>query len=266
VWHWTAGGYTPNKTDLAAYHFVVDGDGRWHRGVDVAKNSGSLKSGYAAHTLNLNTDSIGVSLACMAGATESPFNAGKYPMRAAQVDSLIAGCAKLASHYGIPVGRRTVLSHAEVQPTLGVAQKQKWDFTRLPPLPDLVGAHVIGDYLRDCMVRLPLETPVTVAGPDPWPTHALLRADVSTITTATYGGKPSGSIPAGTVGTLVQRRDDAIQVETPGGYIVWAPSSVFSLHGVADAESAAQPASTRQLLASIRGLIDDLETQLGDLS
>src|SRR5690606_21014224 len=81
IMHWTAGAYQPNDTDKAAYHFLIDGTAALHSGVNVALNSGSLKSGYAAHTLNCNTDSIGVSLCCMAGASETPFDAGKYPMR-----------------------------------------------------------------------------------------------------------------------------------------------------------------------------------------
>ncbi len=136
ILHWTAGAYTPNSVDLAAYHFVIAGDGTVVKGKHpVSANAAGkpLISGrYAAHTASLNTDSIGVSLAAMAGAQESPFNAGRYPVTPAQVAALVKLTADLSTQYGIPITPQTVLTHAEVQGTLKVKQKNKWDITYLP--------------------------------------------------------------------------------------------------------------------------------------
>ena len=68
----------------------------------------------------------------MVGAVERPFNAGRYPITPAQVDALARLCADLCRDYTIPVTRKTVLTHAEVQPTLGITQRGKWDVSWLP--------------------------------------------------------------------------------------------------------------------------------------
>ncbi len=84
----------------------------------------------------------------MRDAIEMPFSAGPSPLTEVQVDATCALVAELCRAHGIPVTRETVLTHAEVQPTLGVRQLGKWDITRLPHRPDLVGAYPVGDYLR----------------------------------------------------------------------------------------------------------------------
>lgn len=110
----------------------------------------------ASHTLNCNTGSIGVSLCCMAGAVESPFKAGKAPMTREQWDKLAHVVADLCRRYDIPVTRKTVLSHAEVQGTLGIKQRGKGDFTRLAFDPVLKGAKACGNALRPAVsVYLP---------------------------------------------------------------------------------------------------------------
>lgn len=149
IQHWTAGAYKANKTDLANYHILIEGDANLVRGNHSIKdNEAPITGGYAAHTLNLNSGSIGVSLCCMAGATEVPFNAGNYPMTRVQWDQLVKVTAQVAERYGIPVTRSTILSHAEVQQTLGIKQRQKWDYTRLAFDPSIKGALAIGDRMR----------------------------------------------------------------------------------------------------------------------
>lgn len=149
VFHWTAGNNTASADDKKHYHLLIEGDGKLVRGVpSIDLNDAPLKKGYAAHTLNLNSDSIGVSLCGMAGAVESPFNAGRAPITQKQWDVLADVLAQLCRRYSIPVTRKTVLSHAEVQPTLGVTQRGKWDIARLPFDPSIKGAVAIGDKLR----------------------------------------------------------------------------------------------------------------------
>ena len=114
----------------------------------ISDNLNCADDDYAAHTRGTNTGSIGVSLACMAGAIEAPFNAGKYPMTRQQWDGIIQGIAQLCKFYKIPVTPETVLSHAQVQKTLGIKQAGKWDFTRLAFDPSVVGAKACGDRMR----------------------------------------------------------------------------------------------------------------------
>jgi len=153
--HWTAGSYTVSSTDKEHYHFIWNGDGEPYRGDhSVTDNESTSDNDYAAHTKNCNTGSIGVSLACMAGAVESPFNAGAYPMRKAQWDAMIRGIAQLCAFYRIEVTEETVLSHGEVQATLGIAQDGKWDFTRLAWDPSVQGAKACGDLMREQVALL----------------------------------------------------------------------------------------------------------------
>lgn len=171
ILHWSAGAHTASTLDLQHYHFVIDGQGRVHKGKHpVSANAGPLKSGaYAAHTLNANTGSIGVALAAMAGAQERPFSAGKYPITPAQVDALAALCADLCRQYNIPVSRQTVLSHAEVQPTLGITQSGKWDITWLPGMSAPGNPVAVGDQIRALIVaKLAPKPAVTVpTSPEP---------------------------------------------------------------------------------------------------
>lgn len=147
--HWTAGTNKANDLDRQHYHFIIEGDGKIVRGKHQISDNLSVSDGnYAMHTAGCNKDSIGVSLAGMAGAVEQPFNAGKYPITREQWAVLISLVADLCDEYGIKVSRSTVLSHAEVEAELGVKQAGKWDIARLPWNASIVGAHNVGDSLR----------------------------------------------------------------------------------------------------------------------
>jgi len=150
VIHWTAGAHRASGLDRSHYHILIEGDGKLVRGIPSIdlNDARGAKPGYAAHTLNCNTGSIGVSLCCMAGAEESPFKAGSAPMTREQWDMLPKVLAELCRRYGIPVTPRTVLSHAEVQGTLGIKQRGKWDISRLAFDPSVVGAQSCGDDFR----------------------------------------------------------------------------------------------------------------------
>jgi N-acetyl-anhydromuramyl-L-alanine amidase AmpD len=149
VAHWSAGGHIASAIDKKHYHIIIQGDGSLIRGDhSIDDNANTADGDYAAHTRGCNTGAIGVSLACMAGAIENPFNPGKFPMTKKQWDALSTVLAELCKFYKIPVTAKTVLSHAEVQGTLGIAQRGKWDFTRLAFDPSIKGAKAIGDRLR----------------------------------------------------------------------------------------------------------------------
>ncbi|MEI8446818.1 peptidoglycan recognition protein family protein [Mesorhizobium sp. CCNWLY176] len=149
VVHWTAGSNTASALDKEHYHILIEGGGRMVRGKPaIDLNQAPVKKGYAAHTLNCNSGSIGVSLCGMAGAVESPFSAGNSPITREQWEALPSVLADLCRRYSIPVTASTVLSHAEVQGTLGIAQRGKWDIARLPFEPSVKGAKAVGDLFR----------------------------------------------------------------------------------------------------------------------
>lgn len=157
IMHWTAGGHRANATDTRHYHFIIelgpDGIPRVVPGDHPPEANERIEnpsdgSTYAAHTRSANTGAIGIAVAGMRGAVERPFNPGPSPMTEAQVDLLVNTVADLAKLYGIPVTPTTVLTHAEVQPTLGIAQRNKWDIMWLPGMSATADPIEIGNTLR----------------------------------------------------------------------------------------------------------------------
>lgn len=263
ILHWTAGGWVPNSSDLRAYHFVIDREGKVHTGVPVANNKAPLKSGYAAHTLNCNTDSIGVSLACMAGAVESPFNSGKYPMTRVQFDSMIDFVRDLADQYSIPVSPQTVLSHAEVQGNLGITQRGKWDYTRLPFDPGIRGARAIGDHIRS-LIKDHKELDLV---PDiPVPAGATGVVSVGLLNTRrSPNGEVRGEIPRGTPLEIIGRSGDWLEAYTPDGkargYTVWVYRPMVTITDGPPVEEPTQPNPKRLQAAQLRAIADQLEAE-----
>lgn len=149
ILHWTAGAAGVIALEREHYHLIVGQDARVYAGALKPEANADCSDGvYAAHTRALNTGSIGISLDAMASANESPFHPGPWPITAAQVNALCDTVADLCLTYDIPVSRYSVLSHAEVQPTLGVAQRQKWDITWLPGMDKPGDPIEVGDTLR----------------------------------------------------------------------------------------------------------------------
>lgn len=105
---------------------------------------------YAAHTRALNTGSIGIALDGLGGVywNARPFNPGPEAFTHEQVDLFCETVAEYCLTYGIPVTRETVLTHAEVQPTLGVWQRGKVDITWLPGMSEPGDPVLVGDELR----------------------------------------------------------------------------------------------------------------------
>ncbi len=168
ILHWTAGAGKANASDRQHYHAIIEDDGRIVPGNLPPEANAAIIEGrpYAAHTRNCNTGSVGVALAGMRGATERPFSPGPSPITAAQLDALAAHVAALCKRYRIPVTRETVLSHAEVQPTLGIAQRGQWDIAWLPGMAAPGNPVEVGDRLR-ALVRAQMEPPVVRPAPPP---------------------------------------------------------------------------------------------------
>ena len=149
ILHWSGGSHRASALDKQHYHLVIQGDGSVVYGdKPISANAAPLSANYAAHTSSLNTDSIGIAVCAMHGAQQSPFKAGSYPITEAQVRQLVQETARLAQGYNIPVTRQTILSHAEVQPTLGVTQAGKWDIAWLPGRATATDPIGCGDHLR----------------------------------------------------------------------------------------------------------------------
>jgi hypothetical protein len=164
ILHWTAGSYTPNATDLRAYHYVISGKGKVHEGMHpVAANMVQVGSAapYAKHTAGMNSYSVGVAFAGMAGAQEKgPY--GQFPLLR---DQVIAGCtfvAELCHAWDLPVTPETVHTHAEAHWRHGVAQRGKWDIDVLPWAPHLTREEVadtLRQWIRDSMPIAIVEPP-----------------------------------------------------------------------------------------------------------
>jgi hypothetical protein len=161
--HWTAGDYlvTPvpglNNDEADHYNEVFDVNGKMFSGVP-ALDQATYVSGVrgASHTLSANTGAIGLSVACMGNASYSGSvaNPGKWPINWVQIDAMLKKAAEYCLLYDIRVSKWTVLSHAEVQPTLNIAQRGKWDIMVLPDNPKLVLDPVkAGDILRKRLVE-----------------------------------------------------------------------------------------------------------------
>lgn len=153
VMHWTAGADGVIGLERQHYHLIIDRAGRIHTGTLKPEANVDCRDGrYAAHTRALNTGSIGISLDAMAGAKQSPFDPGKYPITQEQVQALAETVADLCETYQIPIDRTSVLTHAEVEPTLGVKQRSKWDITWLPGMSKPGDPIEVGDKLRSMIV------------------------------------------------------------------------------------------------------------------
>jgi N-acetyl-anhydromuramyl-L-alanine amidase AmpD len=149
ILHWTAGTHVVSSLDRKHYHYIIGGDGATVDGIHKPEDNRSTADGhYAAHTRGCNTGSIGIAVAGMHGATERPFNAGGFPIRDIQVDALVRLTADVCRRYGIPITPRTVLTHAEVQPTLGVKQAGKIDIMWLPGMASMQDPVAVGNILR----------------------------------------------------------------------------------------------------------------------
>ena len=233
--HWTAGGHKANADDRRAYHVLVEGDGGLQRG-DRSIKANEAGSGMkpASHTLNANTAAIGVSMCCMRDAEESPFNPGPSPMTKTQWDKMVEVVADLARRYDVKVTPRTILTHAEVEPTLGIKQKNKWDVVRLAFDDSVRGHKAVGDRLR-AQVAVALDATESVPGPvAPPDTTKLPRFRVKGVAPSTLNfrdgpdGAKVGALPENTLVERFAMFGDWSQVRTPGGHVGWVASSFLA--------------------------------------
>lgn len=230
--HWTAGSHSANAVDRGSYHILVEGSGNLVRG-DHSINANERPSTRprASHTKNANTGAIGVSMCCMHDAKERPFDAGPSPMTRTQWDKMITVVADLARAYGILVTPQTILTHAEVQPTLNIPQEDKWDIVRLPFDPAVQGHRAVGDRMRK-------EIATVLERADPHPGPLTPPADMKLPRLRVAGVKPltlnfrdapngakKGALPEGVIVERIAMSQNWSQVRTPGGFVGWVSSS-----------------------------------------
>jgi len=157
-WHWTAGSYTVSPFTLKHYNDVFDKEGNHYDGIAPAQQQAFYIPGRVgvSHTLNANTGAIGLSVACMAGATArgTVVNAGVSPITMAGIDGMLERSAEYCRLFDVRVSKWTCLTHAEVQPSLGIRQRGKWDIRVLPnDLKKYLSAEAVGNFLRNRMVE-----------------------------------------------------------------------------------------------------------------
>lgn len=155
IWHWTAGTYTDIEGAIDHYNDVFDKDGNHYDGRARPEHQANYdwrKKIGVSHTLNSNTGNIGMAVAAMAGADGWPtMEWGKYPLTWEGIDAMLKRTAYYSEEFDIPVTPWSILSHAEVEPTLGIKQRNKWDIRILPGMDAVREAREIGDMLRDRM-------------------------------------------------------------------------------------------------------------------
>lgn len=227
-WHWTAGTYAAAQRDASGhYHFVYGPEGERYIGKSIALNTVPVKAGYAAHTLNANAGAIGLSVAGMAGAVESPFNAGKYPFTVKALHAMLEDTVTLCNRYGVPVSPRTTLSHAEVERNLGIRQRGKWDIARFPWAPGMIGAPMCGDWMRAFVTARLVDAPKFT--PADKPERYVVRGIAGRLN---FRRSPNGEV-IGSLGNgdVVEKLNDTAtaadfwwNVRTLRGYVGWVAS------------------------------------------
>lgn len=134
ILHWTAGLYYPSKSEKEYYHYLVDKDGKVHKGNYTPEDNLNCNDGkYAAHTGGGNTGAIGVSMCAMYGYKTREC-VGNYPITPIQFESCMKLCAELALKYSINISSSEVMTHYEFgRKNPKTSSAGKIDITYIPP-------------------------------------------------------------------------------------------------------------------------------------
>lgn len=148
ILHWSAGSYKPNSTDMAHYHYLIDGEGEIKEGFCKPEDNLNCNDGkYAAHTGGGNTGSIGIALCGMAGY-KSPTYIGHFPLKQIQFERAFKLAAELCKTYNIPISAQTVFTHYEFgRQHPNTSSAGKIDINFIPYLPNL-RAENVGGFIR----------------------------------------------------------------------------------------------------------------------
>jgi hypothetical protein len=102
--HWTAGSYS--SVPRGSYHSIITGDGKVNNVIPYAQRG--------EHTYGRNTNSVGLSVAAMAGASVSNF--GSSPVKPIQYQKMSEEVVKIAKAWGwssSDINIKNVMTHAE---------------------------------------------------------------------------------------------------------------------------------------------------------
>lgn len=143
-YHWTAGTYKPNSTDLNSYQLLIGGDGTVYKGTNPNPSS----------ITGLNSITYNIALCSMLGATEANCKKGiygSYPITKVQLEKAWSEGAKVMKQLGIKSDR--IFTHSVISQlyrdgklcsTLGIQPnrwlantKFKWDIDYLKDYPNL---------------------------------------------------------------------------------------------------------------------------------
>ena len=145
----TAGANNPCQTDLNAYHFIIDGNGKIFNGKYKPEDNINCQDGkYAPHTGGGNTGSIGISMCGMYTPVGKSIKETPYPLTRIQCEKCFELIAKLAKQYNIPITPQNIMTHYEFglnHPKTTSAGKI--DIVWLAPFPYL-SRYEIGDFIR----------------------------------------------------------------------------------------------------------------------
>ncbi len=144
--HWTAGNLNPSSTDIEAYHFIVDGNGKVHKGRYSIEDNLHVwygKRHYAKHCGGGNSKTFGIAV------TGSGVNWHPPLMTRVGFEAMLKKVAELCFEYSIPIQPSAVYTHYEfglLHPHTSSANKI--DIYKLPWEPDLKKEEV-GNYIRN---------------------------------------------------------------------------------------------------------------------
>jgi len=195
ILHWTAGGHLATREEKLRYNYLCEHlagetdepEDDWARvvgGVPPERNLRNLDprrdlpaheepaSGYAAHTADMNSWSLGVALCGMRGAVDRRPSPGVYwgaaPITVQQLRALFGTLVSLLAMHNLEPVPEQLFTHYEAEILHGVDQVPKgpgtwkWDITAIPHRQDL-GKDEVGGWIRDQVRRwresLPVDLP-----------------------------------------------------------------------------------------------------------
>jgi hypothetical protein len=151
IWHWAASSYTVTDKVLSHYNDGHDHLGNSYDGGARAEHQANYdwrKGVGVSHSRNANTGRIGQAVIAMGNAEGWPLDVGQYPMTWAGIDAMLMRGVDYHYQFDIPITPWSMLTHAEIQPTLGITQNGKWDIRWLPEDAKVTDAREAGDILR----------------------------------------------------------------------------------------------------------------------
>lgn len=156
-WHWTAGRNVPSADDLKHYNDVFDHLGNQYDGAARPEHQANYnwrKGIGVSHTKSCNTGVIGQAVAGMHGAEGWPsLEWGNHPITWEGIDAMLERSAMYGRKFDIPCTPWSMMTHAEVQETMGIKQNNKWDYMVLPGDTKVRPAREVGDVLRARLVE-----------------------------------------------------------------------------------------------------------------